>query len=120
MHFIDVHRSGQMDYARDVAVFLVSNFRIPVFEAEPRDRINGVIYNFYRFARRFASENGDDSFQARLALGLVRSLFTSTRFELDREFATLMFSRAEYLLEKLEGHEAAWERFELPEDVLYH
>ncbi|MCA8970738.1 MAG: phosphotransferase, partial [Planctomycetes bacterium] len=39
LHFIDLHRSRSMDYAQDVSVFLVSNYRLRVFDAQVRARI---------------------------------------------------------------------------------
>jgi phosphate uptake regulator len=121
LHFIDLHRSRQTDYIQDVSVFLVSIFRLPVFKTELRRRMNQAIMDFLEFAKDFASRNGDDTFDARLALGLARSFYTSTRFELNRRFARKMYFIAVYLLEKLRAHPAGtWERFELPGEVLVY
>jgi hypothetical protein len=110
-----------MDYAQDVSVFLVSNFRVPVFEESRRKQLNRIVLSFYWFARQFAAEQDDETFEARLAAGLVRSFVTSTRFELERTFAENMMRRALYLLERLDAHrDAPWETFRLPQQVLLY
>ncbi|MGB5275886.1 MAG: PhoU domain-containing protein [Gammaproteobacteria bacterium] len=101
LRYIDLHRSRYMDYVQDVSVFMVSNYRLQVLDPEIRKRIAGVICHFYRIAAAFAAANNDNSFELRLAFGLVRSLATSTRFILDRRLARAMFLRARYLLEQL-------------------
>jgi hypothetical protein len=71
-----------------------------------RRRINSTIQRFHDFARGHAQRIGDSSFDQRLALGVARSLATSTRFVLDRELARSMFLRSRYVLERLaELHE---------------
>lgn len=107
VHLIDLHRSRLFDYVQDVSVFIVSNFRLKIFDAGPRRRLDQVTHEFYEFAREFARGHGDASFDARLALGLARSLLTSTRFEMDRVFSRTMMLRARYLLERLLAHRAA-------------
>ena len=129
VHFIDVHRSSHMDYAQDVSVFLISSFRMPVFDRKLRQRLNRVIISFYEFASAFAEDNGDETFQARLGLGLVRSFVTSTRFELERILAENMIQRAAYLLRRIGGlrekmlagtpGESPWREFTRPMDVLF-
>ena len=122
VHFIDVHRSKSADYIQDVAVFLISNFRLPVFEPPVRDQINMAIRNFYGFAEKFAHEHNDATFDVRLALALARSFYTSTRFQLNSEFVKEMVMRANFLLEKVivfnEGQQN-WQAFVFPEEVLY-
>ena len=122
IHFIDVHRSMSADYIQDVAVFLISNFRLPVFEPPVRDQINMAIRNFYGFAEKFAHEHNDATFDVRLALALARSFYTSTRFQLNSEFVKEMVMRANFLLEKVivfnEGQQN-WQAFVFPEEVLY-
>jgi phosphate uptake regulator len=119
IHFIDLYRSRQMDYVQDISVFLVSNFRVPVFEPDLRERLNRVILDCYNFARSFARESGDETFEARLALGLVRSFMTSTRFELNEEFAKVMHMRSVYLLERVSEHQGRpWRDFGLNVDTL--
>lgn len=101
VHFIDLHRSCDSDYVQDVSVFLVSVFRQPLFGRAVRRRLRRVAGHFLDFARGFARDAGDASFEPRLALGLTRSLLTSTRFEYNRRFADEMFLRAEYLLDRV-------------------
>jgi len=123
IHFIDVYRSRQADYIQDVSVFLVSNFRIPIFQKDMRKNINRVIKNFYTFSEDFAKRHVDRLFSVRLALALCRSFYTSTRFELNLKFANEMFMRSHYIMEKLIRHGqsgAAWEDFKLPTQVLYY
>lgn len=121
IHYIDLHRSQMSDYAQDMSVFLVSGFRLPVFTSNLRDRLNQATREMYRFALDQAEQMGDNTFQARLALGLSRSFFSSTRFEYNRRFAKEMFLRSKYLLELLNSHRPKhWQTFELPEDILYY
>ncbi|XXJ18613.1 phosphate signaling complex PhoU family protein [Desulfovibrio caledoniensis] len=121
IHYIDLYRSRDFDYIQDASVFLVSNFRVPLFDRDHRDRINAVIKQFYGFIREFAQRNRDTTVQARLAFALARSFYTSTRFELNYKFAKEMYNRSMFLLEKIEQYRGgAWEQFSLPEDVLYY
>jgi len=121
VHFIDLYRSRDMDYVHMVTVFMVSIFRLPVFDVELREAMNESVFRCYRFAQQFATQRRDRSFAARMALGLVRSFVTSTRFESDRVFARNMLRRAVYLLEKLNGHRPLpWDAFHFPEDVLIY
>ncbi len=117
IHFIDFHRSCRADAVQDISVFLVSHYRLPVFDRQLRERLNTVMLSFYRFASEYAHERGDRTFQARLTLALARSFFTSTRFELNRDFSRDMFLRSQYLLEKVAAYTGAWEEFALPECV---
>lgn len=120
VHFIDLYRSRQYDYVQDVSVFLVSNFRIPLFDRVLRRRLDGIISGFYLFASTFARRNSDPTFGARLALGLARSFYTSTRFEQNTAFARNMFLRSHFLLERLLAHVGPWEDFSLPETILHY
>ncbi|MBU1228435.1 MAG: phosphotransferase [Proteobacteria bacterium] len=122
MHYVDLHRSHRGDWLEDVSVFLVSFFRMPIFEPALRGRINHMIASFHDHAQAFADDIGDSAWQVRLALGLVRSLLTSTRFELNYDFAREMSLRAHYLMEGLEEHRAGgapWEEYRLPRPVLF-
>ena len=101
VNFIDLHRSRYMDYVQDVSVFMVSNYRLQIFDAPLRNRILMLTREFYRFAEAFARKSGDNTFELRLALGLARSFATSTRFILDKSLARAMFLRACYLLERV-------------------
>ena len=121
IHYIDLHRSGRKDYVQDVSVFLVSLFRLPVFERPIRGRLNYAIMDFFEFAKKFALTENDPTFEARLALGLSRSFFTSTRFELNRKFAKKMYMLSVYILEKLCEHQGrTWAEFELPGETLVY
>jgi phosphate uptake regulator len=104
VYFIDLHRSQHSDYVQDVSVFLVSNFRLPAFDRESRARITATIRSFYEFSKAFAKAHGDESFDIRLGLGVARSFYTSTRFELNRAFAHAMYNRCLFLMERLTEH----------------
>ncbi|MHA7840176.1 MAG: phosphotransferase, partial [bacterium] len=119
IRFIDLHRSRNMDYTQDVSVFLVSYFRLQVFDRPVRRRIQQVISRLHRFAREFAEEAGDPTFEARLAAGLARSFTTSARFVLDEEFAKSLFYRGRFLLEQLvELSEPELTSYRVPEEIL--
>ncbi len=121
IHFIDLHRSKQTDPLQDISVYLVSNFRLPIFEEQLRARLNWSARRMLRFARKYGLEHGDSCFDARLALGLARSFITSTRFELNPRFAKLMFQRGVYLLERLvEHHGQPWETFRLSPSIIVY
>ncbi|MEW8508265.1 MAG: phosphotransferase [Candidatus Thiodiazotropha sp.] len=110
INFIDLHRSTYMDYLQDVSVFMVSNYRLQAFDPRVRQRIMDLCRVFYRFVRAFARKQGDKSFEIRLAMGLIRSFATSTRFILDKSLSERMFFRALYLMERLLEHEAKSKR----------
>ncbi|EGB16131.1 phosphate uptake regulator, PhoU [Pseudodesulfovibrio mercurii] len=121
IHYIDLYRSRDFDYVQDASVFLVSNFRVPLFDSDHRKRINSVIRQFYGFILEFAQRHEDPTVQARLAFALARSFYTSTRFELNFKFAKEMYNRSMFLLEKIHQYRGGdWELFSLPEDVLYY
>lgn len=120
VRFIDLHRSRMMDYVQDVSVFLVSHFRLQYLETPVRRSINSTIHRFHEFARQYAQRIGDRTFDQRLALGVARSLATSTRFVLDRELARSMFLRSRYVLERFaELHQAGRaDDYQLTREVL--
>ncbi len=121
IHYVDLYRSRHADYVQDISVFLVSNFRIPIFEQEVRRCIHANIARMLEFALSFARENNDVTVQARLALAIARSLITSTRFELKKTFASIMFDRAYRLLAQLAAFDGTeWEHYQLPSDVLQY
>ncbi|SLM32854.1 conserved hypothetical protein [Desulfamplus magnetovallimortis] len=120
INYIDLHRSKDADYVQDASVFLVSNFRMPVFEAEFRERLSRTTLYFLNVFRTFAKDNNDTTFEARMALALARSFFTSTRFELQYEFAGQMCQRAHMLMEKVLNHKDKWENFTLPDSILIY
>ena len=120
--FIDLHRSGDADYLQDASVFLMSNFRLPVFANNLRERLNWVIENFFDFVKSFAKRENDDTFDFRMTLALSRSMYTSTRFELNYKLAKEMFLRAHYLMDKMTRHITANKdirSFKVPDSVLY-
>jgi phosphate uptake regulator len=121
VHYVDLHRTRRGDFIQDVSVFLVSFFRMPIFDPGLRGRINHMIASFHDFAAGFAEEAGDATWQARLALGLARSFLTSTRFELNYDFAREMTLRAHYLMEGLAAHRGnPWTSYRLPRPVLFY
>jgi len=121
LYFIDVHRSKYFDYVQDASVFVVSNFRMPIFDEHIRHRINIVIKKFFEFFELFAQKNNDTTFHARMAFGLVRSFITSTRFTLKNQLSKEMYKRAVYLLEKLLEHKGKpWEQFELNKEIFIY
>ena len=119
IRFIDLHRSGHGDYVQDISVFMISNFRLQVFDAKVRRRIDQTMCNFYLFSSEQAKAAKDKTFNLRLALGLARSLITSTRFVLDKDVACDMLLRSRYLLEAVamtKPHQ--YSRFKIPEGVI--
>jgi phosphate uptake regulator/Ser/Thr protein kinase RdoA (MazF antagonist) len=120
INYIDFYRSRDADYVQDASVFLVSNFRMPVFEPALRTRMNRVIRRFYDFMTNFARTHEDTSFELRMALALARSFYTSTRFELNQNFAQDMFTRAHYLMEKVLDHQGPRQTFRLEREVLFY
>ncbi|MDL2191868.1 aminoglycoside phosphotransferase family protein [Cobetia sp. LC6] len=99
IRFIDLHRSAYQDYVQDVSVHMVSHYRLQLTDAALRARILALALSFGQQMRRLAHEQGDTTFEWRLALGLVRSFATSTRFILDAGLAGRMFNRARFILE---------------------
>ncbi|MFA6498130.1 MAG: PhoU domain-containing protein [Desulfurivibrionaceae bacterium] len=121
IQLIDLYRSREADYIQDVSVFIVSNFRQPVFKTHLRDRLNWITRNMYQMAREFAVEQGDETFEVRMALALARSFYTSTRFEWNNDFAHEMFLRSHFLLEKVLAHQdKSWSTFALPSGIMYY
>lgn len=119
--FIDLYRSRQSDYLQDISVLLVSFFRMPIFAGSVRDRLNWIIEHVFQEVKTFAAENNDVYFDCRLALGMARSFITSTRFELNVEFAKEMFMRGQYILEKISSLEKEeLKHFRFPIDVIYY
>ena len=123
IRFIDMYRSKDGDYIQDASVFLVSNFRLPVLDVPIRKKLNWVIESFFNFVKDFAKRQADDTFEFRMTLALARSLYTSTRFELNNLLAKEMYLRAHYLLDKLAAFINAdndIRSFNTPESVLYY
>lgn len=121
IYYIDLHRSAQRDYVQDISVFMVSLFRLPVFDAGIRERQIYAIDAMYRFAKNFADRNKDEHFDARLTLGVMRSLVTSTRFLVKESFAKTLYLRGLYLLDKMLEHDGQpWTSFRFPSHVFIH
>ena len=119
IHYIDLYRSREGDYVQDAAVFLISNFRMPVFDADVRSRLNRVSLHFYDVFHNFAVKKGDNTFEVRLCLALARSFLTSTRFELNKAFAGDMAGNAHALMTRLIAHQGKpWETFVFPREIL--
>ena len=87
IHFIDLNRSCFSDFVQDISVFIISIFRFPVFRDKIRGNMNDFTMKFYDFSKRFSIKMNDTTFDTRLTFGLIRSLITSTRFQLNKEFA---------------------------------
>ena len=120
IRFIDLHRSCYLDYVQDVAVFMVSNYRLQVLDKRTRKKIQMVAKSMYDFASGFAKKHQDNSFDIRLGLGLARSFITSTRFILDKTLANKMFLRGVYLLESLvNAQENDLKKYQLPVEDLF-
>jgi phosphate uptake regulator len=121
VHYVDVQRSRDMDYVQDASVFCVSAFRLPVLVAATRRKLERLSLGFLGFARDFAARNDDTTFEVRLALGLVRSFVTSTRFELNRRFARNMHQRATLLMRLLgEAQPDGFAKFRVPDSILHY
>ena len=119
VRMIDVHRSREMDYVQDVSVLLVSGQRLMRLDPMARRRIAQVMRWFLAESAAYARQRGDATFALRTALGVARSLATSTRFVLDKELATNMFLRARYLLRDIaERGVADPEAYAPPKEVL--
>lgn len=119
VRYVDLYRSRRGDYIQDVSVHLVSYFRVPVFDQPTRARILENILKVQDFANEFAKARHDDAMEARLTLALARSLLTSTRFELRRKLATVMFSKAYAMLDAVLEHAGKdWKDFTTPIIVL--
>lgn len=119
IRFIDLHRSSHGDYVQDISVFLISNFRLQVFDAKVRRRINQAMCGLYIFSSETAKEAKDRTFNLRLALGLARSLVTSTRFVLDKDVACDMLLRSRYLMEAVARVKPQqYSRFKIPEGAI--
>jgi aminoglycoside phosphotransferase len=114
IHYIDLHRSTDADYVQDVSVFLVSNLRLPVFDDQRRTKVVAAAMEFYNFSVAFAAQLHDETFQARLCLGLIRSLITSSRFESNRPFAHKLAKMGIYLLDKITTFRGNYADFRIP------
>ena len=119
IRLIDLHRSREMDYVQDISVFLVSHFRLQVFDRPIRRRIHDVISRMLDFSQEFAQRSEDPTFAARLGTGVARSFATSARFVLDDDFAKSLFLRSRYLLEQLSSiPQEDLPGYQFPEEIL--
>ncbi|RAU16792.1 hypothetical protein DN062_16165 [Nitrincola tibetensis] len=121
IRFIDLHRSRHMDYVQDVTVFIVSALRLPLFDEASKSRVNETASAMFTIAQQFAQEQKDPTFEIRMALGLARSLITSTRFILDEAHANYLFDKGIILLNHIVQHDSApLNQYRLPfKDVLH-
>lgn len=121
IYFIDLHRACYSDYVQDLSVLMVSIYRLPILDKAPRAELMRLIATIYRFAKRFARQQQDTGFDARLAIALGRSFTTSTRFIYDRQFASALALRASYLLETIARLPAkALHTYTLPLEDIFH
>lgn len=119
IRFVDLHRSRPMDYVQDLSVHMISHYRLQVFKQPVRVRIAEVTKRTLDFGRGFADRHGDDTFEARLSLGLARSFATSARFILNKDFARNLFQRSRYLVEHLcDTPENKLAAYQLPGEIL--
>jgi phosphate uptake regulator len=118
---LDLYRSRLNDYVQDVSVMLVSVLRLPVTDPDFRRKLTKAAFMVYDFAKDFASELSDQTYELRLAFGLARSFLTSTRFVLEEKLASVFVARARYLWEKLRIFQETgrpMEDFKLSREVL--
>lgn len=120
VRYIDLYRSKHADYIQDASVFLISNFRFPVFDSKIRKRIDFVISHFFDIFSNFARQHQDQTFHIRMALALARSFYTSTRFELNYSFAREMYLRAHFILEQIASYTGDYQQFRFPRDILLY
>lgn len=120
VNFIDLHRSRYMDYVQDISVFMVSIYRLQVMERQQRTRLLRVAKSFLKNIRRYARAQEDTNFEVRLALGLVRSFASSTRFILDPTLSRRMYLRARYLMQQLSNIKSGSEaQYRIPLEDLF-
>jgi len=121
IQYIDLYRTRYADYVQDASVFLISFFRMPVFDITLRSRLNWIIDHFYKAFHNYANHHHDKTFEIRMAFALARSFFTSTRFEMNQLFAYDMALRSHYLMESIvEFNGQNWNDYQLPIDILFY
>ena len=101
VHFIDLRRSTYQDYVQDITVFIVSNYRLATDDKLVQRLLFEQIEFMTEFARSYADSIADKSFELRFALGLARSLITSTRFISDKKRSGEMFFKGSHLLQEV-------------------
>jgi hypothetical protein len=101
VYMLDLYRSRENDYVQDVSVILVSILRLPIVDPQVRRRLTCAANLVHDFAKKFSQQLEDHTYEARLAFGLARSFFTSTRFIMEENMAEIFVARARYIWEKL-------------------
>ncbi|MCZ2721786.1 phosphotransferase [Marinomonas sp. 15G1-11] len=119
INFIDLHRSKYGDYAQDISVFMVSIYRLTILDKQRRNNMMKTAMHFFQAIRQSDPIKKDATFELRIALGLIRSFASSTRFILDPNLSKRMYLRSNYLLDKVLAVEAGQEHlFIIPlEDI---
>ncbi|MDR2460466.1 MAG: phosphotransferase [Deltaproteobacteria bacterium] len=121
IYMVDLYRSRENDYVQDVSVLLVSILRLPILDPKVRRRLIYAANMVHDFARKFSHQLEDHTFEARLAFGLARSFFTSTRFIMEEKMAAIFVARARYIWEKLflfHDRGRPMEEFRLSKEIL--
>ncbi len=120
INFIDLHRSKYSDYAQDISVFMVSIYRLTILDKQRRSNMMKVAIHFFQSIRQSEHIQQDATFEVRIALGLIRSFTSSTRFILDPSLSKRMYLRANYLLDRVLEIEAGQEHtFIIPLEDLF-
>ncbi|WP_191602745.1 phosphotransferase [Marinomonas algicola] len=120
INFIDLHRSKYGDYAQDISVFMVSIYRLTILDKQRRDKMMQVAMHFFQSIRQSEPIQNDTTFELRIALGLIRSFASSTRFILDPNLSKRMYLRSNYLLDKVLAIEKGQEHlFIIPLEDLF-
>ncbi len=101
IHYIDVHRSRPGDPAEDVAVFMLSNIRLPLSDPVLRSRFAIINRAMLSMFRNFAESVEDEFAERRLALSVAKNYIGSSRFEIDRDRAEEFFLRGVGILDEL-------------------
>ncbi|MFT2112196.1 phosphotransferase [Marinomonas sp. 2405UD68-3] len=120
INFIDLHRSKYSDYAQDISVFMVSIYRLTILDKQRRSNMMKVAIYFFQSIRQSTHIQEDNTFELRIALGLIRSFTSSTRFILDPDLSKRMYLRANYLLDRVLEIELGQEHtFTIPLEDLF-
>jgi hypothetical protein len=101
---------------------ILSLLRLPKTGAAARARLARAARLVWDFALAFATENQDQTLEARLSFGLARSYLTSARFEARRPIAARFIGYSRRLLETLLAYGQAgrpWPEFRLDLRALY-
>jgi hypothetical protein len=93
---------------------------VPIFSPEIRQRLNAANQRMYECTADYANKQKDQLFEARLALGLFRSLVTSTRFVFDEAFSFQLIDRAAMILQDLQSQEDNLKKFKMNADLFLY